>query len=194
MTQTFKIAIVTALISSMALLGLPSQTFAQEPSTPTVFTGEQIFRGIFLGQAPVSQLFPEMWGKDQMKLSEWDEMDEQIVARIIANDWTFMARFATEMQSADHLRVQATLDEAGQATVRAMQELGYMDKEGNPAEALASGDCAFRVLVAVYVVAVAVVVWAFLYFKPRPGFVGDSSVLRRDTLIQLITERLGAKS
>lgn len=196
MTRTFKTAIVTTLIASMALLGLPSPTFAQEPPTPNAFTGEQIFRGIFFGQDPVSHLFPEMWGKDQAKVSEWNEMDEQIVARIIANDWTFMARFAAEMQSGEHLRVQAGLEEAGQSTIRAMQELGYLDKEGNPAEGLASGDClfAFRVVVAVYVAAVAVVVWAFLYYKPRPGFVGDPSVLHRETLIQLITERLGAKS
>jgi len=196
MKSTLKITIVTLLISSMGCFGLPSPVFAQTRPTPTTFSGEQIYRGLLLGEAPVSQFFPEIWAKGDRGISGMEEMDEQVIAQINAEDRTFMGRFAVEMQSGDHLRIETALQEAGALTIKAMQNLGYLDPAGMPAEGRDGAECfaLARVAVAAYVVAVVVVVWAWLYYKPRPGFIGDKTALERDILVNLVAERLWVKS
>lgn len=123
------------LIAAVAILGIPQPASGRASQR---FTGEQIFRGLFFGQAPVSQLFPELWASDAVKAQlatkqqviAWDNLKENVTAWIQANDTTFMSRFGLEMHSGDHLRVQVALQEAGQRASAAMQNLGYLDREG----------------------------------------------------------------
>jgi len=54
------------------------------------FSGEQIFRGLYFGEAPVAQLFPDIWASDEAtlpldtkeKVLEWDNLKQQVVAEV----------------------------------------------------------------------------------------------------------------
>ena len=65
MTNSFKATIVTTLVLSVALLGTPRPALARNQTQLRTFTGSQIFRGLLFGEAPVSQLFPEIWASEQ---------------------------------------------------------------------------------------------------------------------------------
>ncbi|MGB8473345.1 MAG: hypothetical protein WCE61_04585, partial [Candidatus Acidiferrum sp.] len=60
MKNHLKIPVITTTVLAMLLLGLPQRTEAD----PTTYTGEQIFRGVLFGEAPVANLFPEIWSSD----------------------------------------------------------------------------------------------------------------------------------
>jgi hypothetical protein len=70
--------LVSLILFSVALLGVPLQGISQGGSSS--FSGEQIFRGLYFGEAPVAQLFPDIWASDEAtlpldtkeKVLEWD--------------------------------------------------------------------------------------------------------------------------
>ena len=216
MTNYFKATTVTALILSIAFLGTPRPVLAQTQSAPRTFTGSQIFRGLLFGEAPVSQLFPEVWASEQAiqsldtkeKVIALNDLKKSVIADIISHDSTFMARFGQEMQSGDVLRIQAALDEAGQNTFSAMQRLGYLDGAGNPTTNLgaAQGDCLSVAVAAAVVVVGAVVAFAVILVagaaaavvikvkvkKEKGAVTEEESQLYRETLINLMAERLYA--
>ena len=204
MTNYFKAAVVAALILSIAVLGAPRSVVAQTQSLPRTFTGSQIFRGLLFGDAPVSQLFPEIWAAEQAvqsldtkeKVLTWNDLKRSVVADIISHDSMFMGRFGEEMQSGDVLRIQAALDEAGQKTVSTMQRLGYIDGAGNPAANLivGQGDCVVVVRQAYALTPVALplalAVVTVKVKKEKGALTEEKSQLCRETLISLMAERL----
>jgi SdpC family antimicrobial peptide len=87
------------------------------------YDGETIFRGLYFGQGPVAELFPELWkqerylatkkqltSKDEQRLTE---VQNKIVARLRDQDKGFFDRFGKTMQSGDHLAIQKSLEETG---------------------------------------------------------------------------------
>jgi SdpC family antimicrobial peptide len=209
MTHPIKTAIATTLILSMALLGLPQHAFAQQ-LPPRQLTGGEIFRGIFFGETPVSQLFPEIWANNMVtdtfdtkeKVIAWAEFREGVVAQMTADDPKFMDRFGVEMQSGDQLRVQTAMGEASKQMAAAMQNLGYLDREGNPAPDLAV--ILWGAVALVLAVGLAGVGFSLVYYyyyhavtvyqfrnKPRPGDLPEEDArLFEEMLVASITEKL----
>jgi SdpC family antimicrobial peptide len=194
----------------MALLGLPQRAFAQSVNGQRDFTGEEIFRGLFFGEAPASQLFPEIWDSKMVaqtfdtkdKVIAWADLKERVVAEMILNDATFMDRFAVEMQSGDQLRVQAVLGESSQKMSVAMQSLGYLDSDGNPVPDLSIfifGAVALVLAVGLAGIGFSLVyyyyyhaVTVFRYYQPRPGEIvtEEEARLYQEMLVSSITEKL----
>jgi SdpC family antimicrobial peptide len=193
MTQTFKIPVTAALIISIALLGVRSSAFAKAKARS--FTGEDVYRGLVWGEGPVSKLLPEVWSMDAVaahsdtkeKMMAWNDAKEHVVAKIKAKDPTFMSRFGEEMQSGDHLRVQAAMSEASTNTVQTLSEMGYVDEDGNAVPDISL----VRIILAVYIAVAVAVLWVQLYFPNSPA-PGDESALRQETLTNNLTERLAA--
>lgn len=106
------------------------------------FDGREVFTGIFFVDGPVAKLLPELVtdirqqgieSDDDAELerlraqfprptevdgevrAEIDEFEARVLAAIDAADPTFFARFAEDMQSGDHFRVDAGLAEGAQA-------------------------------------------------------------------------------
>jgi SdpC family antimicrobial peptide len=215
MTQPFKTAIATALILSVALLGIPKPVLAQKQSVHRQLTGGEIFRGIFFGETPVSQLFPEIWGNNMVtdafdtkeKVIAWDEFKQRVVAQITEDDAKFMDLFGREMQSGDILRVEGAMGEASKKMAAAMQTLGYLDSEGNPmpdakifvfgavAIVLAVGLAGVGFSLVYYYYYYAVTVYQYRYYKPRPGdgLPQEDARLFEEMLVASITAKLAAQ-
>lgn len=87
--------------------------FAQNQAASS-YTGEQVFRGVFMGEGAVADLFPEIWKNQKNNRTDpaWVTLKEQVISEINTNDPNFMGRFGVEMQSGDHLRIDAILTEA----------------------------------------------------------------------------------
>jgi SdpC family antimicrobial peptide len=203
--KSFTIRIVTVSILSISLLGIPRPAFAQSSQS---FTGEQIFRGILFGEPPVSQLFPEIWAGDAArqsldtkdKIIAVNELKEGVVAEIISSDPAFLSYFGQEMQSGDHLRVQAALREASQRMFAAMQSLEYLDSEGNPEPntlifvfgavavvlAVALAGFGFQIVYYYYYYAVTV----YQRYANSPETTEEESLLYLETLINSMAEKL----
>lgn len=165
--QFFQNTISTILVLSLVTLGTPLAGIAQ--GTPNQsFTGEEVFRGIMFGQAPVAQLFPEIWSSDDVaeqlntkeKVKAWDALTESVVSQIKTADPTFMDRFGQEMQSGDHLRIQNGMIEASEKMFNAMTAIGVMNENGEFSSTY-EGPLACSV-VAVCAAAIAVAVWKWV--------------------------------
>ncbi len=144
MKTSIKVSITAVLLLAVTFLGAPQRTSAGVRPVPKTFTGEQTFRGLLFGEAPVSQLFPEIWTSERVKYAlgtkeralEFNQIKEAVVKWVKISDPGLMERFGREMQSGDHLRIQATLQEAGEKISTAIQSLGYVTPGDFPAIAL----------------------------------------------------------
>jgi SdpC family antimicrobial peptide len=218
MKQMLKAVIATSLISALAVFGLPSRVYATGgiplPPQPaqTVFTGEQIFRGIFLGDTPVSQLFPEIWDSNIVadtfdtaeKILAWANFKKSLVDQITSTDETFMNSFGLEMLSGDQLRVQAALADASQRMATAMQTLGYVDQNGYPqpdcdifvfgaiAIILAVGLAGIGFSIVYYYYYHAVTVYQFRRANGPEELTQADSALYEESLIGSITDKLAS--
>jgi hypothetical protein len=78
MKNHLKIPVIVTMILTMLLFGIPQRTEADPPP----YTGEQIFRGLIFGEAPVGGLFPEFWSSDNtlQALSTQEEIDSRDLA------------------------------------------------------------------------------------------------------------------
>jgi hypothetical protein len=78
--------IFTTIIIIISISTFSNSVFALSPSNTRTFTGEQIFRGVLFGEAPVAQLFPEIWGSqevaDQLStkggVKAWENLKESV--------------------------------------------------------------------------------------------------------------------
>lgn len=81
-------------------------------------TGEEAFRGLVLGEGAVAQQLPEIWANlpAQTLSSEQQAARNQVKAQLIADlraaDATFFTRFASDVQSGDHLRIERALEDS----------------------------------------------------------------------------------
>ncbi len=91
------------------------------------YDGESVYRGVIFGQGAVAALFPEIWNQQavQQALDQMspDQLDQYLADRKVAfaafddlveiirnDDPAFFERFGADMQSGEHLRVQAALE------------------------------------------------------------------------------------
>ena len=128
----------TALMSLMMAVANLSGTlnvFAVSQETKR-FSGEQIFRGINFGDGPVAELFPEVWKNSQVLQQFGNErgvkaliiLREKIILEIKTSDPTFMDKYSREMQSGEHLRIQAAMEESKRKITIAMQTTGVINE------------------------------------------------------------------
>lgn len=203
---------------SLILLGLPPRGIGQGNSLS--FTGEQVFRGVMFGEAPVSQLLPEVWGSDEVaiqldtkeKVKAWDAMKEGVTSWIKQDDPAFMDWFGVEMQSGEHLRVRNALVQGGTRMKNALLTLGVMTQDGDfnadyqgamacsavavcfAAVAVAAWKwvAVVDVAVVVWVAAIAVAIWRWKPTRSTLSFSDDpnESTLFRDELINTLAVKL----
>jgi SdpC family antimicrobial peptide len=116
---------------------------------------------------------------------EMSTLRDLMVARMDERDPTFFSRFAADMQSGDHLRVERAMNDA-QAAVRDVAEtIGTSGGSGSESIVWYYGP----VLVAAAAVAVAVAVVIVVFFAdPAPG--GHPNGLQHDELVHTLASRL----
>jgi SdpC family antimicrobial peptide len=115
-----------------------------------------------------------------------------------------MDRFGVELQSGDQLRVQTALADASQRMSTAMQNLGYLDNNGNPqpdceiflvlggaiAIVLALGLAGVGFSIVYYYYYHAVTVYQFRYYPPPERGPQVDSSLYEEMLVNSITDKL----
>ena len=120
------IALPPATVSQAA----PAQTGEQRPVSS--YDGEAIFRGLYFGQGPVADLFPEIWKQqrylDRKKLltpedeRRMEEVRERIITSLREKDKAFFDRLATTLKGGNHLAIQKALGEATEVTLAVLQK------------------------------------------------------------------------
>jgi SdpC family antimicrobial peptide len=111
--------------------GNPATQAAQQPAG-SKYDGEAIFRGLYFGQGPVADLFPELWKQqrylDRKKLLTQEderrmgEIREKIIAGLKAKDRAFFDTFASTLRSGDHLAIQKKVAEVTDLTLDILQK------------------------------------------------------------------------
>lgn len=116
------LSIVCTVLAAIA----PNLATAQNPAPPS-YSGEDLFRGLFLGQGRVADLFPEIWTDvnayraNIVPAEKAAEVEAEIALYVdglleriaLAAPADYFADFAAEIQSGDHLRIEeAVLDGA----------------------------------------------------------------------------------
>ena len=121
---------LVALVAGITL-GAPSAAASRGVGAVRVerqaWDGETLFRGLFFGEGPVAQLFPEVWKPIQAKAGYQKdprvrEIEDRIIAYIRQNEPLFFDRFQRAMTSGDHLTIQEGLAEGGRLIQEALEE------------------------------------------------------------------------
>ncbi len=170
------------------------------------YDAETIFRGLFFGVGPVASLFPEIWEDAALApaiakmraMPETPALIDGIIARVDANDPELLARFASDVQSGDHVRVSKALEDAGAA----LQQAAHQETGIDPAGANLSGPsqqgavAAVSVAVVAAVVVVAVVAAAVLIYVAARHYLytPGGSPLENDVLVDMIATRLATNA
>lgn len=198
MTNLLKATTVAALLASIAVFGVPITAHSQTTQHGKRFTGEQIYRGVLFGEAPVAQLLPELWPtghgptvSTKEQVVAWNKFKKDVVAQVMIIDPSFMDYFAQETQSGDHLRVQSALERGSRNTFTAMQNLGYVDSSGKPTGNLQGASLYFDVVVAIESIVAAVVVAVVIAFGVLSVQSAEqSTALYRETVVSSIAVNL----
>lgn len=186
-SNLLKLTAVTLILLTLVFPG--SHLVSAQTQLDSSFTGEEIFRGLLLGDGPVAELFPELWEdqKNNKDSTDWADLREQAILEIKTNDAGFMTRFGTEMKSGNHIRINAILSEA-RAKMNAAQSTAQ------DANAIIDGrqDGNFKVRTEVLVIdqAVAVVRYLWLWIALAAPEDVQASTLYQENVVDLVADRL----
>jgi hypothetical protein len=187
-------ALVVGLTVSLLMpsFALPAEA---QPKTVSIvsYSGEDIFKGLLLGDGPVAKMFPEIWNSPKIAAYHEQELhsftqaqisaeENDLINRIKVSDPQFFPRFASVMQSGHRLKISAMLNEAGEH-MKAVAPKSSID--GTYSVYLYVETAVAIAAVAVLVAAVVLVV----VLEQQDSDDSDAS-LQRDVLINLIAERL----
>ena len=185
-----------AVLLSVLMVGATSGVSLGETAAALPYSGQTVFRGVFLGDGPVAKLFPEIWESTgiaaYMQRAAQEKSPEaiaagkqQIIDILQKQDPTFFARFGAEMQSGDRIRIQQALAEAG---TRLKQEL---KNQVGAAPAVRPPENIVVVYLYIAVAVVAAVALAIAEVIAIPDTTGTmSSSLQSDVYVDLIAQRL----
>lgn len=196
-------ALVAALASGCA--DAPIAGVGTESVQYAKLSGEELFRGLMLGDGAAAGALPEVWQNPAMRsarsassaaeLASQTTMQQYIMGFIGGTDPEFFERFRATMTSGNPVALRAAISDAGVRTRDAL--LSHPD----PAvRAAATGTTGTELgdpeanCVVVIVAYAAVLVWDWYWGPDRKKGVevAPASGLRQDEFIQLVAQRLHA--
>lgn len=197
--------LTTILILSLSLLALPGLAHAETGGlqeedvrvfSSSQFDGRTLYQGVFLLDGPVLKLFPEGQEARRQAAEQGYRPDRKTVELFLDEigrlDPSFFAEFAVEINSGDHVRVAAALQDGGQAFQKVVAQL-----QGGQGGALANDKAATITVVAV--LAIAAVGWLVaigtVFVAAAVAFYSTASsdtshALTHDQFIHLVATRL----
>ena len=161
--------------------------------------GATLFRGVLFGAGPVGDLFPEVW-KDARTLgyapdsAQVAAVRERLIDEIARQDPAFLAGFAADVQSGDHLRIQGAVGAAAKKLIDQMRSDGLFDTSTDKGEVDHGVWIAVSVAVAAFVVIAAVWAGVLFWIPVHPVGQGNSDErsLEGDLYVNWIATRLAA--
>lgn len=132
------------------------------------YEGEAVFRGLFFGSGPVAEAFPELWRNPRRaalhSLRSHPEhaaalasVETTIVGRINKDSPDFWSRFGADMQSGNHLRIDASLKDAVRLIADAVEAEYGADALAGQAQVADPGQSCVAIVIVLTVVSVLVV-------------------------------------
>lgn len=114
------------LISTLCTAAAMAAPTAREHRS---YTGEEIFRGVFLGQGAVAKMFPEVWDNPavrpyaaKLQTLKAKAGTDVLVALLKQKDPTFFGRFEEAMTSGDPVRIDAAMTETSRLSKEVAEE------------------------------------------------------------------------
>jgi len=93
------------------------------------YSGEEIFRGVFLGQGAVAKMFPEVWDNEavrpyvaKLQTPKAKAGTDVLVALLKQKNPTFFDRFKDAMESGDPVRVDGAMSETSRLSKEIAEE------------------------------------------------------------------------
>lgn len=166
-------------------------------------SGEELFRGLMLGDGAAAGALPEVWQNPAMQgaraassaaeLASQTQMQEYIFAFIGDADPAFFERFRASMTSGNPVALRAAIADAGMRTRDAL--LSHPDPEVGAAVKGTTGgkvgdpevNC-----VVVIVAYAAVLVWDWYWGPDSEQEINPDSNLRQDEFVHMVSQRLRA--
>jgi SdpC family antimicrobial peptide len=164
------------------------------------YDGEVLFRALFFGQGELSTvLFPEVWQNENIEAKrgphdpEVIAFREDVVEWIASNHSAFFAEFGRELQSGDHVRVDATLNAAGGMLEKAVFAVGDGEvlAAATKKEHISPMDetCIFVYRTLAVAIHYAAVVWR-VKVAAVTEIVEKTGALQREQFVDVVTRRL----
>lgn len=165
----------------------------------TEYDGEVLFRALFFGQGDLSTaLFPEVWRNENIEAKrgphdpEVIAFREDVVEWVASNHSAFFAKFGRELQSGDHVRVDATLNAAGGMLEKAIYAVGDEEvlaatKEGHISPM--DQTCIFVYRTLAVAIHYAAVVWR-VRVAAVPAKIKETGALQREQFVDIVARRL----
>jgi SdpC family antimicrobial peptide len=145
----------------------------------SAYTSEPLLRGILFGEGEVATRLPELWTGDEIAAASAPDKraaHDEFVASVAKKDPAFLASFATEMQSGDPVRVEATL-----------KHLDELVGAVKPQQVVGGGCLVAMCAITIYPYIIAVVTEAGHVVPQMAGKLG----LAHDQAIALLASRFG---
>jgi SdpC family antimicrobial peptide len=123
---------VAPLVVLMMFIGV---RLGAAPAATIDYSGEDLFRGIFYGEGPVadrlpyvSDLNPGEFLEKGDELQEYQDLKEEIIAGLSANNPSFFDNFRSQMLSSNHLTIQRGLEDAAEAIQEVSMQIARVSK------------------------------------------------------------------
>ena len=122
----------TAFTFFVAVPGM--SVFASTQLDSAVPTDEDLFRGLILAQGPVAERIPEIrdhfmpgrFTADPRLIRAIELFQDQLIEAIGVHHPRFFEWFGAGVRSGDHLRIQETLEQAGNLTVSVLRQTAHV--------------------------------------------------------------------
>lgn len=121
------------------------------------YDGETLFKGIFLGQGPVAEMFPELWTKEMRKVTNDEEavkVADHLIKTMEEASPGYFAEFEDAIYSGNHLQVQEVFEKGGLLIDEILRTNGI---EAASLEGTGEGLCAVKIAYALAAIGAAVV-------------------------------------
>lgn len=191
------LALVAALLGGAATL-LGSTGDVEARSTIRSADGKELFRGIILGRGPVADALPELWNGSHTAVPDTPEgaaaamLEQRLVSQIASADPRYFSRFAADVTSGDHARIERALAGARPALEHALAVL--TPRTSAPGGARGAADGLAIALIAPFPPTMTVDAFVMAVASGRGRLAGaDTNPLRTDMAAALVAERLAAR-
>ncbi|MED1904146.1 sporulation delaying protein family toxin [Bacillus thuringiensis] len=155
--------IVASLMSFALLMGVMFQGSMQAKAAVTeasvkVFSGEELFKGLFFGQGKVAEKLPDFYSKELRKATNTPEMEKQandLVGKVKEKDAAYLVELEAAVYSNNPQKIEKALNKGGEILTDITKDMGVSSDSLEAAEdGTGTGRCAVLGLVAIYYAAV----------------------------------------
>lgn len=185
------------ILSCVLLLsGSLFNTASAKQEAVKYYSGEEIFKGITLGQGPVAELFKERWSSKQLKVNNDKKMvafANETIKKMKQADRYYFEQLKKAVYSENHLETKKLLKKGSDLFISTASKENKVTKKGevSPNAGLVLGLYVVAVATTAVAVSHAGAVTFYLWkWGAGPGLDSNSSVLKQEMVIDKLIQSL----